>query len=106
MPVADGQLARHDAGARADAVVEQLEQVVAFTRPDRGDGKVVDDEHADPRDRCETLAEAAVGMAQREFFEQALLEYIESDGSLGVHNPAYVRAMLDRADELLDDEGI
>lgn len=35
-----------------------------------------------------------------------LLYYSEVDGSLGVHNPAYVRDMLLRADELLDGLGM
>lgn len=33
-----------------------------------------------------------------------LLEYIENDGSLGIHNPDYVRDMLDKIDEYLDAE--
>jgi formate-dependent nitrite reductase cytochrome c552 subunit len=32
--------------------------------------------------------------------------YISADGSLGVHNPDYVRDMLEKAEELLDDEGL
>ncbi len=34
-----------------------------------------------------------------------LLKYISNDGSLGVHNPDYVRSMLDKAEELLDQIG-
>ncbi len=34
-----------------------------------------------------------------------LLKYIANDGSLGVHNPDYVRSMLDKAEEMLDDIG-
>jgi hypothetical protein len=32
--------------------------------------------------------------------------YVEADGSLGVHNPRYVRSLLLHAEQLLDDEGI
>ncbi|RMF72714.1 MAG: ammonia-forming cytochrome c nitrite reductase subunit c552 [Planctomycetota bacterium] len=35
-----------------------------------------------------------------------LISYIESDGSSGIHNPDYVKSMLDKAEELLDDEGL
>jgi len=31
-----------------------------------------------------------------------LYHYVVSDGSLGVHNPDYVRDMLSKAEELLD----
>jgi hypothetical protein len=34
-----------------------------------------------------------------------LWAYIDGDGSLGAHNPAYVRSMLDEADALLTSEG-
>lgn len=34
-----------------------------------------------------------------------LYKYIANDGSLGVHNPDYVRSMLDKAEELLDQIG-
>jgi hypothetical protein len=35
-----------------------------------------------------------------------LVSYIEADGSKGIHNPDYVRSMLDKAEDLLDDEGL
>lgn len=35
-----------------------------------------------------------------------LYHYIVSDGSLGIHNPDYVRSMLETAEDLLDDEGL
>lgn len=35
-----------------------------------------------------------------------LYYYTTNDGSLGVHNPDYVRSMLDKAEELLDDNGM
>ena len=35
-----------------------------------------------------------------------LYHYVESDGSLGVHNPEYVRAILRKADELLTGLGM
>jgi hypothetical protein len=35
-----------------------------------------------------------------------LYHYILSDGSLGVHNPAYIRSMLDKAEELLEGLGL
>ena len=35
-----------------------------------------------------------------------LLKYVEGDGSLGVHNPDYIRDMLDLADDLLTTEGL
>lgn len=35
-----------------------------------------------------------------------LLKYVEYDGSLGIHNPAYSRDILDLAEQLLDDEGL
>ncbi len=35
-----------------------------------------------------------------------LISYIESDGSLGIHNPDYVNAMLNEAERLLDVEGL
>ncbi|MFQ5806143.1 MAG: multiheme c-type cytochrome [Phycisphaerae bacterium] len=35
-----------------------------------------------------------------------LYHYADSDGSLGVHNPAYVRSLLEEARRLLDEEGL
>ena len=35
-----------------------------------------------------------------------LYHYILSDGSLGIHNPAYVRDMLTESDKLLTTEGL
>jgi len=35
-----------------------------------------------------------------------LLKYVEGDGSLGIHNPDYVRRMLDEAEDLLDAESL
>ena len=35
-----------------------------------------------------------------------LYSYVASDGSFGAHNPAYVRALLDRAEEILDLAGL
>lgn len=35
-----------------------------------------------------------------------LYHYITADGSLGIHNPDYVRDMLEKAEDLLDDEGL
>ena len=48
---------------RTNAIVDQLEQIVALARSDGGDRKIVNDQDADLGDGGEALAEAAVGMA-------------------------------------------
>ena len=48
-----------------------------------------------------TQEEVPDGIKQVRF----LYSYIISDGSLGTHNPAYVRAMLTEADSILTDLG-
>jgi hypothetical protein len=50
----------------------------------------------------EQQAALADGIKQVRF----LYSYVVSDGSLGVHNPGYVRAILERADEILTDMGM
>src|SRR5512146_2767034 len=77
MPVADGQLAGHDASASAGAIIEQLEQIVAFPRSDRRDGKVVDQQDVDLGDGGKTLAEAAVGVTEIEFLEQTWCPHVQ-----------------------------
>ena len=77
VPVLDGELARHDAGTAADAIVDQLEQIVALPRPDGGDRKIVDDQHADLGDGGEALAKAPVGMAEGQFFEQPRRAHVQ-----------------------------
>src|ERR1700722_5306500 len=77
MPVVDRELASHDARTRPDAIVEQFKQIVAFPRTDGGDGKVIDDQHADLGDRRKSLAEAAVGMTEVKLLEQARCTHIQ-----------------------------
>ena len=77
MPVRHGQLARHDAGAGADPIIDQLQKIVALSGSDGSDGKIVDDEHADLGDRGEALAEAAIGMAEVELLEQTRCAYVQ-----------------------------
>ena len=67
MPLADGQLARDDASTIADSVVAQLEQIIALSRSDGRDGKVVDQQDVDLGDGGKTLAEAAIGVTEIEF---------------------------------------
>src|SRR5579863_6336986 len=76
MPVIDRELAGNDARTRADAIVDELEQVIAFARADRRDGEVVDDQYVDLGDGSEAFAEAAVGMAEAKLFEQTRCAYI------------------------------
>ena len=80
VPVLDGQLTGHDRGTRADAIIEQLEQIVALARTDRADGEVIDDEQMYFGDGGETFAEAAVGMTEGEFLEQARSAHRELEG--------------------------
>ena len=70
MPVVDRELAGHDAGTVADAVVEKLKQIIPFPRADGRDGKIVDDDDVDLGDRGAALAEATVGMTKVELLEQ------------------------------------
>jgi len=71
MPVVDGQLTGHDAGSVAGTIVEEFEEIVALSWSDGRDGKIVDDQHIDLRDRGESLGEAAIGMAKVELLEEA-----------------------------------
>ena len=77
MPVLDWQLARHDAGSSPDAIVDQLEQIVALPRPDRCNGKIVDDQDVDFGDGGEPLGEAAVGMTEGQFLEEPRRAHVE-----------------------------
>ena len=46
------------------------------------------------------------GISENVMQVRFLIAYIESDGSGGVHNPAYVESMLDKAEDLLTAEGL
>src|SRR5471032_1418210 len=70
VPGLDGQLAGDDGGARADAVVEQLQQVDAFGRADGGDGEVVDDQEVELGQLGQAPGEAAVAVGDLQFVEQ------------------------------------
>lgn len=63
MPAVYGQLAGNDRGAPAGAIVEQLEQIMAFGRPARGKRPVVQDQHVGACKRREPAPEAAVAVS-------------------------------------------
>src|SRR5208283_1743911 len=71
------KLAGDECGSGADAIVEQFEQIGALARTHRGDGEVVDQDEVNFGDGCEALAEAAVGVTDAEFVEQAWRAQVE-----------------------------
>ena len=70
VPVLDRKLTGDEGGSHADPIIEQLEQIGALARADRGDGKVIDEQHVDLGDGGQAFAEAAVGVTQAELIEQ------------------------------------
>ena len=71
VPMLDGELAGEERGACADAIIEQFEEVGALARTDGGDRKIVDHHEVHLGDGSQALAEAAIGVTQAEFIEQA-----------------------------------
>ena len=69
VPLLDGKLAGDEGGARAHAIVEDLEQIGSFARADGCDRKVVDHEQVHFGDGGKASAEAAVGMADAKLIE-------------------------------------
>ena len=77
VPAVTRQLAGDQGRARADAIVEQFEQVVALGRSDRSDGEVVEDQQVDARQLRQAPTEAAVAVGDAQFLEQARGAHVE-----------------------------
>ena len=71
VPMLDGQLASEERGARADAIIEQFEQIGALARTDGRNREIINNHEVHLGDGSQALAEAAVGVTEAEFIEQA-----------------------------------
>ena len=98
MPVLDGKLAGQECGANADAIIEQFQQIGAFARTQRSNREIVNDENVDLGNRGETLAEAAVSVADAEFVEEPRRTQVERGEALaagllrkGASKPRFAR---------------
>jgi hypothetical protein len=70
VPLLDGELAGDDGGARAVAIVHDLEQVTALGFTDRDQAEVVEDEDVGAGDSAEQTRIGAVGLSERELIEE------------------------------------
>src|SRR3989304_516594 len=82
VPVLDRELAGEERGSGADAIVQQFEQIGAFARSDGGDRKVIDHHEVHLGDGGQALAEAAIGVTEAQFIEQARGAQVERGQAL------------------------
>src|SRR3972149_3637454 len=82
VPMLDRKLAGEERGARADAIIEQFEQIGALARADGGDREIVDHHEVHLGDGGQALAEATIGVTQAEFIEQARGTQVEGGQAL------------------------
>jgi len=81
MSLVDGELAGDQGRLRADAVVEQLEQVGSLGGLRRGAGEVIEHEDVDARELRQAPAEAAVAVRHAQILQQpsgARVEHAEA----------------------------
>jgi len=77
VPLVNGDLACHDGGGAAVAVLEDFQQVTALWGGEDGQSPIVDDQHIHAGDGFEEAAVAAIAAGKREGFEHARRTLIE-----------------------------
>src|SRR5450759_3274934 len=78
----DGQLAGEERGSGADAIIQQFEQIGALARADGGNREIIDHYEVHLGDGGQALAEAAIGVTEAEFIEQARGAQVERGQAL------------------------
>src|SRR5487761_2467390 len=71
VPMLDRKLTGEERGACADAIIEQFEQIGALARTDGSNGEIINHHEVHLGDSSQALAEAAIGVTEAEFIEQA-----------------------------------
>ena len=64
-------MAGEERGARANAIIEQFEQIGTLARTDRSNCEIIDHHEVYFGDGGQALAEATIGVTEAEFIEQA-----------------------------------
>src|SRR5882762_6943145 len=77
VPVIDGELAGHDRGAAAVAIVDDFEQIAALLRGQRRQPPVVEDQKLDTGEALEEAYIPSIAACQRKCVEQAWYAIIE-----------------------------
>src|SRR5467141_222609 len=77
VPVIDGELAGHDGGTAAVAVVDDFEQIAALLRGQRRQPPVVEDQKLDTGEALEEACIPSIAACQRKRVEQAWYAIIE-----------------------------
>jgi len=82
--------------ARLDAILDRLNTYVVDADPDTVDWEYTSGDGPDDQNLISDEIKKV----------RFIMYYIEGDGSLGIHNPGYVEAMLTEAEALLTSEGL